>query len=149
MEIINLDSDQSTGQPLIKEFAKTYTSPNITIDNKGTSDLYILDIYCEQKDFIKDKSSEKNIILVTEAGNSVTSNDLKQQYPKKILPESPIKIDAGGQLNTINMLVVVNNKTGTIINSDLELVKSITNVIAPETNTAPETAMPSIPSIKL
>ena len=93
MEIIDLDSDQSGTDILIKQFAKTYTSPNITIENKGTTDLYILDIYCEQKDFIKDKASDKNIIIVSEAGNSVIDfDDLKQQYPKKVSVGSNIVI---------------------------------------------------------
>jgi len=118
MQIIDLDSEQSAGQPLIKQFNKTYTSPNITISNQGTSDLYIIDITCDQKDLIKDKSSEKNVLIVTEAGNSVNTsyNDLRQQLPKKILPGNNIviqlKITASESVSLPAKLFVETNEDG-------------------------------------
>ena len=72
-----------------------------------------------------------------------------KQYPRKILPESPIKTLAEGQLKNKNprQLVRSNGKSNNSIDELLEIISVEINVV--KIKIAPVIAKPSIPSIKL
>src|SRR5688572_3632280 len=72
-----------------------------------------------------------------------------KEYPRNKLPESPMKMDAGGQLNSKKPEQQSASSTKGSTTPRSPVASKITMVAAEQMKTAPDAAMPSTPSMKL